>query len=486
MLRLRFADENGHQVKLGDRSSIGPDQWLIDAGEYTLLLHEQDGGKAVIHVMRTPGKYGSELRIRVGKTFLGCVTRRFLGPFTYPPPKPVRPPSEKIVSRPRKRRKPASSLRLKEREAPVRPIRQRPRLPEEIVEKTFVVDSNNPFLTYYCPRGNYSFSFVGEHHMRHLPYHGWNVKWVTQGQMIKWKMGVESPIGVLHPTLFPFLLGRGNHKHLNLLKREHAKIVGFDVADTTAVSPPAVLFANSIDLLIVPSQHSRHVYVKSGLKIPVEVVPHGLGEGFYAPKQDPLPQIPQDKINILFFVLHSPFRKGEDVVVNVMKRILDERDNVRLVVRGMRGSKAALLPDTICFEEYMSNQDVIRLIDSCQIGFVPSRGGGFELNVLEELARGLVVVTSDWPAIKEFAEPHALIAKSKGKVKILEGNPVHVGRGVNPDPNHCYELLNYALDNLEKLRKRSQKSMMEVREHFSWNQIVEKIAGAIAYVFPYV
>ncbi|GAI45429.1 unnamed protein product, partial [marine sediment metagenome] len=72
--------------------------------------------------------------------------------------------------------------------------------------------------------------------------------------------------------------------------------------------------------------------------------------------------------------------------------------------------------------------------DSCDIIFVLSRGGGFELNALEGLARGLVVITSDWGAIREYAEPYALIVKSTGKkVKPLTENPIHQGYGADPE-----------------------------------------------------
>lgn len=490
MIKLRFITENGKQLK-PILSSIGPDQWLLEVAVYTFILTKRD--KIHIQVLKTSDNRSKHLKVFYKKTLVGVASHSSIGTiFEYPPPKSVEFPLKLkqmpgvIYESPRKTEQ-VKSTRIKVIKKPTQGVAWKPPGdPEDLVEETYVGDPNNPFLTYYATKGNVSFCSISEQHMMHLPYHGWNVKWVPQGKMIKWKMALPNPIGVLHPTLYPWFLGRGTFKHLDILKQQHEKVVGFDVADSDLISQTAINFANRVDLIMVPSECSKTAYVKSGLTTNIEVVPHGLSELYSSPKnpftQNPrhgLPEIPQEGVKILFFLIHSSFRKGADVVKTTMSRILAERKDVSLVVKGMRRNELQHLPRTIQITETITPEEIVRLYDSCDILLLPSRGGGLELNGLEALARGLILIASDWGAIQEYAEPYALTIKSKDKVKLFENNPVHIGHGTDPDPDHCYKLLNYALDNLTKLKKDSTQNAQKIRKGFTWHNVVEEVSKCL-------
>lgn len=484
MFKLNFVTQDEENI-IPSISSTGPDKWILQTEEYAFLL-TRTRKKLLLQVLKAPQNSRKYLRIVVQeKTLIGVVRNNGETIFEYPPPKPIEAPLKpKLTQSMRPCLTPEQRDGITLKRAHDRHFWEPPKSVDELVEKTFIVDSDNPFLTYYGTEGQVSFNFISEQHMTHLPYCGWNVRWVTQGTMIKWRMGFPAPIGVLHPTLYPWFIGRGSPDHLNILKQNHKKVVGFDVADTDAISKEAISFADNIDLLMVPSKCSKEAYISSGLNTNIEVVPHGLTEIFSEPKTSfhnryDVPQIPQDSVNILFFELHSPLRKGSDVVLKAMTKILAERKNVNFVVRTTRNAKLCNLPKTISFTEHISDGDLLRLYDSCDILLVPSRGGGFELNVLEGLARGLIVITSDWPAIQEYAKRHVLTIRSTGKVKMLPGNLVHIGYGVDPDPTHCYELINHALDNLAHLKKRSEKNAPQIRKRYTWRKVAELTAKCI-------
>ncbi|GAI16420.1 unnamed protein product, partial [marine sediment metagenome] len=293
----------------------------------------------------------------------------------------------------------------------------------------------------------------GKHHMQNLPHAGYNVRWVVLEQVARTRMGYPSPIGVIHPILYwgiPRWSSASGRRHF---RQAHEKIVGFDVADSDAIGKNAISLVNKIDLIMVPSETAKAAFVNSGLETRIEVVSHGVSDLYNAPK-NPLPKIPREGIKVLYFQVHSRWRKGGDVVQKVMSRILKERKDVRFVVRSGDSSLCGL-PQTTALPGWVSDKDLIRLYDSCDILFAPSRGGSFELNVLEAMARGLVVETSSYPSIKEYAEG-ALFIKDKGQVRVLPGNSIHIGKGSNPDPDHAYELMNYAIANLDELKKRAE------------------------------
>jgi len=316
--------------------------------------------------------------------------------------------------------------------------------------------------------------------MQNLPHVGWNVHWVILEEMARQKMGYPSQVGVIHPVMFSFFTGL-SPEGFNVLKLMHKKIVGFEVADSDKVSKIAINLVNKVDLLMVPSETAKAAFVNSELKRPIEVVRHGVSELFDVPKS-PLPTIPRDGINILYFEVHSTWRKGGDVVEKAMSRILNEYKNVRLILRGGVDNRLCRLPRTTCIQ-MLSDSDLVRLYDSCDILLCPSRGGAFELNVLEGLARGLVCITSSYPSIREYAEPYGThFIRDKGQVVVLPANPVHVGKGSDPDPDHAYELLKHVINHLPELKKRAEELAPEVRRKYSWRNSARQMADALGRV----
>jgi len=345
---------------------------------------------------------------------------------------------------------------------------------QTIVKKTFIEDIHNPFITYYGPVGG-SFGIVARQHMENLPRVGWNVNWVDLGRMAESQVGYSAGVGILHPVLYWGIIKWQTVQGWKHLRQVHNKLLGFEVADSDAISETAMSTINELDLLMVPSEAAKNAFVSSGAKIPVEVVQHGVSPNYNVPKQR-LSVVP-DGVNILFFELHSRWRKGTNIVWKVMKRILNERTNVNFMVRTRRGNALLKLPRTKHIR-WLSEPDLVRLYDSCDILLAPSRGGAFELNPLEALARGLIVVSSECPAIKEYAK-EALYIKSKGQVQPLPTNPIHIGKGPDPDPEHAYELVNYAIDNLEMLKKKAEQEALKIRQKYTWRKAAMKIADIL-------
>ncbi len=357
---------------------------------------------------------------------------------------------------------------------------------------TTVLQRGDKRLSYYYTAGREdSFTIISDHHIRAIKRLGWVEAESAVGRISWYSKHIKTHWSIIHPTFYLFETRR---QAIPLLRKYYSHVGGFDLADTDLLSPMAVHAASLMDLIMVPSEYSRKSYLNSGVKCRVEVVPHGLSKAYGAAKK-PYPlkghsvlgspearsRVPRgespskDLVNVLFFYGHSWRRKGADVAYEVMKRVVSERPNVKFIVKG-RGEMPGASPPQIRIGGFLKEKELVRLYDACQILLAPSRGGGFELNVLEGLARGLVVITSDWPAIQEYAGEHVLTIKSKGKTAdLMEKNPIHVGDGAAPDVDRCYDLVNYALDNLESLKKKAEADAPLFRKNYSWRKTARRI-----------
>ena len=106
---------------------------------------------------------------------------------------------------------------------------------------------------------------------------------------------------------------------------------------------------------------------------------------------------------VLFFSGNPSHRKGADLFVPVMKQLGSEYE--LRATGGLRGAPASLFdaPNIRCLGR-LSEDELIRQINQADISFQPSRREGFGLSILEAMACGKPVVSSNVSAIPEVLE----------------------------------------------------------------------------------
>jgi len=293
---------------------------------------------------------------------------------------------------------------------------------------------------------------------------------------------------LLHP-LFYMLFNRDTARRA--IRATADKLVGFEVTDTDRISDRAVEIANEADLLIVPSHWSREVMKRSGVKVPVEVVQHGVSELYERDVRFPtssnlllLRFLKRERnfIYVLFFLHHSGFRKGADLVFKVMERIQRKHSNVILIVKRANVIDPYLLQlrklKMIEVGGWLSEEDLIDLYDTCDILLCLSRGGGFELNALEALARGLITVVPDAGCFKEYIK-YCVPVRVTAWVRIFRDNPIHVGLGFQADVSDCVAKLEQIIDNINEYRARFMEQRRQVLREFSWRAVCKKLINVL-------
>jgi len=297
---------------------------------------------------------------------------------------------------------------------------------------------------------------------------------------------------LFHPIMYTFL---GDRKEMmpKRLRRLHrllegkSRLGGFDVADTTKLSDVAVDVLNKLDLIIVPSKASKECYQQSGVRTEVEVLPHGLNKAFLhdhmggiSPRLRHLYWIRRSRMAILclFHLVHSGYRKGADLVYEVMRRVQRRYAHVYLVVKRGHGIDPylgdLLKLRVLEIAGWIPYNELRQLYDLCHICLVPSRGGGFEWNALEAMARGLVTLVPDAGCFLDYAD-RAVRIKIARSVKVFSDNPIHVGYGHEVDIDDFYNKLCDVIENLDEYRVRAISHARVIREEYSWDKIGNRL-----------
>lgn len=344
-----------------------------------------------------------------------------------------------------------------------------------------------PSIWYVYPiHHKVSFNLIAEQHIRQI-----RKKYKVQKIEERGFLHVtprSSPFVIVHPLLY--ICGK-NVERFAFVRGFMRRVIGVEVADSNRVSMKAVTICNIADALIVPSTWAREAYIKSGVAVPVHVVPHGLSEEFYKPPMEPendqlkfIKKIKKERnyIYLLFFLWHSSWRKGADLVYKVTERICKERDNVVLILKGSSLSINSTLAfneqKTILVTGWLSNKDLVALYDMCDIYLLFSRGGGFELNGLEALARGLVVVAPEKGSWTDYLPKESLVPIARW-VHPLPNNEYHIGLGGEIDTEKAVDKILSIIDDLDEWKARYREYAIKAREKYSWDKVGEILLDVI-------
>jgi glycosyltransferase involved in cell wall biosynthesis len=128
---------------------------------------------------------------------------------------------------------------------------------------------------------------------------------------------------------------------------------------------------------------------------------------------------------------------------------------------------------------WLNDYEKMALYDLADITLVLSRGGGFELSALESLARGVPVITSSKGSWTDYVPPF-LQARVGERVKVFEGNAIHVGYGYKVDVEDALSKIHDILDNYDDYRARVEEWRQKVlKNEYRWDIIAEKLVKVI-------
>jgi glycosyltransferase involved in cell wall biosynthesis len=347
------------------------------------------------------------------------------------------------------------------------------------------------YLFYVYPKfKQVSFHYISQIHIQYLRNHI-RVQELDEEVLDVVKL-VRGRNILLHPILYTTMGDRledyGKRiQRLKKLLRIKNKLGGFETADSDRISRWAVDILNQMDLVIVPSTFAKNTIQNSGVVAPTEVLPHGIPDEFLNPNRIIThPQlielldfkIKHKAIFVLHHLPHSYYRKGSDLVYEVMKKVQEKYSNVYLIVKRL-GNLDPLLGKLLSLKSFeigeeLNWKDYVSLYDVCDICLVPSRGGGFECAGIEAIARGVPTLVPDAGCFKDYIQ-HTVPIVVNSYPEVLAGNPIHIGKGFEVSLEDFYEKLTHVIENLEDYKRKFRKHAKEVREKYSWSKICDRL-----------
>ena len=275
---------------------------------------------------------------------------------------------------------------------------------------------------------------------------------------------------------------------------------------------PAIL--NRFDKVLVPSQFNAEVFASSGVRRPIEVVPH------ISPRMPARqPQPPSSKFT--FYVINSwSARKALGDLVNAYLRAFSAADDVRLVIHttpedlivtrqlaeerapgpefsswGPGSSWYTLarllggrqrVPEVTLSTRWLTAQEVeaLHLASDCFVSL--SRGEGWGLGPFEAAAHGNPVIVTGWGASREFLAPdypylvdYRLVPAINDPPDILwEPEPGH--RWAKASTEHAAELMRHVYQHPDEARMWGRRLASSITRRYESGTVTGRLIAALS------
>ena len=253
-----------------------------------------------------------------------------------------------------------------------------------------------------------------------------------------------------------------------------------------------------LDEIWVPSRHVLKSYLVSGVPSDrVHVIPNGVNTDIFRPGLKPYP-LPTAKRFKFLFLGGTIWRKGIDVLLEAFRSAFSRKDDVSLIIKDMgtdsfyqgQGAEAVIrslqndpaAPEVVHLKEMLREEDMPRLLAACDCLAHPYRGEGFGLPVLEAMACGLPVITTEGGATDDFCPPDQVFLIPSAPVECrLKDMKLAGGAGwvLEPDLQALKALLREVYENRIRAKERALKFSEQVRGDYDWQKVAEQVAERI-------
>lgn len=264
------------------------------------------------------------------------------------------------------------------------------------------------------------------------------------------------------------------------------KTAYFSMNESTELAGWAVANLNLAEIVIVPSEWCRETFIRSGVTVPVLVVP--LGCDFRLPIGDLRlsesklanlkSQIPPTRFACAGRTAHGRERKGLDAVIRCFRAAFPYDQNVRLALKCYPDCKLMEFEDSriSVTREHLKESHIAGWlwIQDCFVS--AACGEGFGLWQLQAMAMGLPLICAAYGGLREFVGPHNAYLVHYREVPSAE----HFGgRWCQPDLGTMVSQMRYVHEHREEAAKLGAFAA-ETVQGFTWENSARQLVQVLA------
>lgn len=205
------------------------------------------------------------------------------------------------------------------------------------------------------------------------------------------------------------------HQHdMRIPKGLAGKTLGFPIFELDIFTDEEINELNSVNHLIVCSEWAKGIVENNGITTPTSVVPLGVDLDIFPQVVVHVSAEAKQKDKTIFFNCGKwEVRKGHDILIKAWDR-MDQNDNIELWMMCQNPFNSPSeedywrqlydRPNIKLIPRVDTQADVYNIMSQVDCGVFPSRAEGWNLELLELMACGKHVITTNYSAHTEFCD----------------------------------------------------------------------------------
>ena len=272
------------------------------------------------------------------------------------------------------------------------------------------------------------------------------------------------------------------------------RFIGFPIFELDTFSDLEKHHLQSCDELMVCSRWARDIvwkntdaYANGGFLLDqVHVVPLGVDAELFPPAP-----ARQDDKTIFFNCGKWEIRKGHDILIEAFKKLTEEHDNVELWMmcsnpfnseeENARWHQLYNHPKVKLIPRAETQREVYNIMSQVDCGVFPSRGEGWNLELLEMMAAGKHVVATEYSAHTEFCSEENSYLLPISDVEPAVDNKWFFGRGnwAKIDDTEVEILTKLMLRFIKTRKGKINEKGTDTAKKFSWQNTVREMVKCL-------
>jgi len=265
--------------------------------------------------------------------------------------------------------------------------------------------------------------------------------------------------------------------------------IGYTMLEVDGVPKSWVQHCNAyLTELWVPSTFNQQTFRKSGVQVPIKVVPLGIDVGRFNPYINPLIPKKKDKFRFLC-ICEMGERKNVHMLMRAFQAEFKKNEAVELMLRVTNNdpsinveselSQYDLRNVTLLSSQSYGIHEMPSLYKSCDAFVLPSSGEGWGLPYMEAMAVGLPTIGTGWSANTDFMNnENSFLINIKKTIPAVARCPYY--RGFNwalPDTQHLRYLMRYVYEHQEEAKTKGMQASQDILNNYSLAKVGSIVKG---------
>lgn len=274
-------------------------------------------------------------------------------------------------------------------------------------------------------------------------------------------------VGIIETTPFDLHLNQSEIKIANTM------------AESDRLGEAWVRACNGMNHILVPNEFQKEVFERSGVSVPISVIPHGT-------ETEKFPYFKRPQREVFTFGTIGWFeaggkekdRKGIWYIIEAFLSEFSPNEPVRLVIKSSNkafGFYRNWRHNITVMTDSLSQEELNKLYQSFDCFLFPSKAEGIGQPPREAAATGLPVILTDYSGLHEIAKPEVCYPIQPNGFENRLDMPEQPGKWATIDVRELMYWMRWVFEHQDEARRKGKGAANWIRQHFSWETAAHKL-----------